>query len=30
MVWFELVPVAFVAILGIIVLYAVSSGPARQ
>jgi hypothetical protein len=30
MVWFELIPVAFVAMMGIIALYAMSSGPARQ
>jgi hypothetical protein len=30
MAWLELLPVAFVAILGLIALYALSSGPARQ
>jgi hypothetical protein len=30
MVWLEFMPVAFVAMLGIIVLYAMSGGPARQ
>jgi hypothetical protein len=30
MAWLELLPVAFVAILGLIALYALSSEPARQ
>jgi len=29
MTWFSFVPVAFVAILGLVVLYALSRGPAR-
>ena len=30
MTWFEFVPIAFVAILGLIVLYALWRGPARR
>jgi hypothetical protein len=30
MVWFEFVPVAFIAVLGLVVLYAISTGQARQ
>src|SRR5215470_960620 len=30
MAWLELLPVAFVAILGLVALYALSRGPARQ
>jgi hypothetical protein len=30
MAWLELLPVAFVAILGLLAFYAMSSGPARQ
>jgi hypothetical protein len=30
MAWLQLLPVAFVAILGLVALYALSSGPARQ
>jgi hypothetical protein len=30
MVWFEFVPVSLVAIVGVVVLYALSTGTARQ
>jgi hypothetical protein len=30
MFWLELMPIAFVAMMGVAVLYAMASGPARQ